>query len=499
MALRVKCKCGKALKVSSKLADRKMACPHCKRPFRIPAAKFRTIEERTVARPSQSDILTPLDDDAATLSVERPVPLSGTLPVTPAGSEPVGPVCPSCHKALPAKSKICVQCGINIKTGRSLLTAEDGHLDAAYILAERVIEWLSWVAWWGLYPVASEAFGTRKPWVVRSVAVLTVITSCLFWAYDWSGPNKMQRAKNLMLWSGEASPDADHLASFYASTNYGDSDAFFNKLKELNDEADAVAAAAFSAAMDEARALGEPDPEPETQVTYVNEGLDEELFQRLVQLEKSDAEMILEAHHSLPKARQCLGQYHDYQLLTNAFLHGDFWHLTGNLLFLMIFGGRVNALIGNIATLVLYPVLAVGASLIYTISAASGPPIPALGASGAIMGLAGMYFVIFPAHNVHMAVWARWIFVLQPLYLTKKIFTVRGFWVVLFYIAFDVVYTILGVETGTAHWAHLGGFLIGVGLALVLLFTRLINGRGGDILSATLGRHAWVLIGKPRA
>lgn len=51
MALRVKCKCGKSLKVSSKLADKKIACPACQRPFRIPAAKFRASQAKA-ARPS---------------------------------------------------------------------------------------------------------------------------------------------------------------------------------------------------------------------------------------------------------------------------------------------------------------------------------------------------------------------------------------------------------------------------------------------------------------
>ena len=50
-----------------------------------------------------------------------------------------------------------------------------------------------------------------------------------------------------------------------------------------------------------------------------------------------------------------------------------------------------------------------------------------------------------------------------------------------------------------AHWAHLGGFLVGAAAALLLLITRLDTARGGDILSFTLGRHAWPLVGKPNA
>jgi membrane associated rhomboid family serine protease len=95
-----------------------------------------------------------------------------------------------------------------------------------------------------------------------------------------------------------------------------------------------------------------------------------------------------------------------------------------------------------------------------------------------------------------MAVWWRWGLV-QLFRLSVKLFAVRGFWVVLFYIAFDVVYTAFGLEDDVAHSAHLGGFLAGVGLGLVLLVSRAVNARGTDMVSAILGRHAWALVGRP--
>ena len=114
------------------------------------------------------------------------------------------------------------------------------------------------------------------------------------------------------------------------------------------------------------------------------------------------------------------------------------------------------------------------------------------------MGLAGMYFVLFPVHKVHMAAWWRWCLA-AGFRLSLRIFAVRGFWVVLFYIAFDVVFTTFGLEDDVAHWARLGGFIGGVMLASLLLICRLVNARGADIFSAILGRKAWTLIGRPRA
>jgi len=52
---------------------------------------------------------------------------------------------------------------------------------------------------------------------------------------------------------------------------------------------------------------------------------------------------------------------------------------------------------------------------------------------------------------------------------------------------------------GVAHWAHLGGFLTGAGIAIILLVSRLATARGGDLLSVVLGRYAWPLLGKPNA
>jgi membrane associated rhomboid family serine protease len=167
------------------------------------------------------------------------------------------------------------------------------------------------------------------------------------------------------------------------------------------------------------------------------------------------------------------------------------------MLFLLVFGSRVNALIGNLWMLGLYPLFAIISSLAQGVAMAGGPLTPTLGASGAVMGLAGMYLVLFPVHRVHMALWLRW-GLIGGFHLSLKSFAVRGFWVVLFYIALDVIYTVLRFEDDIAHWAHLGGFIAGAATAATLLFARLINARGGDLFSVILGRRAWALVGRPR-
>jgi membrane associated rhomboid family serine protease len=184
--------------------------------------------------------------------------------------------------------------------------------------------------------------------------------------------------------------------------------------------------------------------------------------------------------------------YRPYQLFTHTLVHGDIMHLVENLVFLLVFGSRVNSLIGQPLTLIVYPLLAVLAGLAQMASDAHGPCIPTIGASGAIMGLAGMYFVFFPLNKVHMLAWIR-IF----LFLRYKLFALRGFWVVLFYIGLDVWGTVSRSDDGLAHWAHLGGFIFGMAFAVLLMTTRLVNAHGNDILSVVFGRYAWGLIGSP--
>ena len=396
-----------------------------------------------------------IDDILAAASqgpkLEQPRPATTAACGGRAASAGDGPTCPACKNQLATGSRICIECGINVKTGRSILTAQEDYLDEIYEGAENIIAAVSWIVPTGIYPMASEAFGSRKPYMLRAIAVITIITSVWFLYYDWTDSPKMLTMKNLMLWTGEADPDPELLDLMYTYTNYGDGEAFLDKIMELEE----------------------------------------------AQPELSMEELTLAAHNALPPEQQCLGRYRPSQLITHALLHGGPVHLIGNLIFLLVFGSRINAMLGNLATLVLYPILAIGAALVFMASAADQSPAPMLGASGAIMGLAGMYFVLAPAYNVHMAAWAR-LGLVFGFRLHLKMWPVRGFWVVLFYIAFDVVFTILGVEDGTAHWAHLGGFIVGGVIALALLLARLINARGGDLISVLLGRFAWALIGKPR-
>lgn len=190
--------------------------------------------------------------------------------------------------------------------------------------------------------------------------------------------------------------------------------------------------------------------------------------------------------------------YHPYQLVTHAFLHAGVFHLVANMLFLLVFGTRINSLIGNTATALFYLVMAVGAGLAwkFEMETTGAPLTPMVGASGAIMGLCGMYFVLFPVYKVFMAAWWRWGFI-GGFRLHHTTFPLGGVLVVGGYIAFDILWLTLGADSTVAHSAHVGGFVVGMLIGTVLLLTRLVNSPG-NLFSVAMGKYSWAFVGRPR-
>src|SRR5258706_1747551 len=90
-----------------------------------------------------------------------------------------GIICPSCKTEYPAKSKICVSCGVKLDTGRPVLLSAGTDEDYVHGTAETMIRWVSWLVWVTPLPMplASEAFGRHKPWAIRAIAAVSVASS----------------------------------------------------------------------------------------------------------------------------------------------------------------------------------------------------------------------------------------------------------------------------------------------------------------------------------
>jgi membrane associated rhomboid family serine protease len=150
-------------------------------------------------------------------------------------------------------------------------------------------------------------------------------------------------------------------------------------------------------------------------------------------------------------------------ILTSMFLHAGWLHLIFNMWFLWVFGRNVEDTLGHFPYLVFYLTCGVAAALAQTVSS-PGALIPTVGASGAIAGVMGGYFVLYPRARVLMLVPFFFIF-----FLWLPAWVVLGYWFVLQFLS-GVGTSLVTAENagGIAFWAHVGGFLAGV--LLVRLF-----------------------------
>ena len=136
-------------------------------------------------------------------------------------------------------------------------------------------------------------------------------------------------------------------------------------------------------------------------------------------------------------------------IFTAMFLHGDFWHLAGNMLFLWIFGDNVEDRMGRLRFVAFYLICGAIAALSQALPDMRST-VPMIGASGAVSGVLGAYVVLYPRANVLVA--APFILLRVPA------FIVLGLWFV------GQVVSSLAAEDGAggvAFLAHVGGFVGG--------------------------------------
>jgi membrane associated rhomboid family serine protease len=145
-------------------------------------------------------------------------------------------------------------------------------------------------------------------------------------------------------------------------------------------------------------------------------------------------------------------------LFTSMFLHSGLAHIAGNMLFLWIFGDNIEDFFGHLPYLLFYLVCGFGAGLLHVLFNLSST-VPALGASGAISGVMGAYMLLYPRERILTLVF---IF-LVPI---PAVF-ILGYW---FLLQFLAGISALGASAsgGVAWWAHVGGFLLGMLLTVLV-------------------------------
>lgn len=155
--------------------------------------------------------------------------------------------------------------------------------------------------------------------------------------------------------------------------------------------------------------------------------------------------------------------------VTSLFLHGGFFHLILNMWFLWIFGDNVEDRMGHVRFAIFYLVCGLLATVTHFLTNLDST-LPSVGASGAIAGVMGAYFILFPGAMVTVLV----PFFFIPLFFDIPAFFFLGFWFIMqFYGGYVTLLSPVEHVRGIAWWAHAGGFL--GGMMLVFVFKKSKN------------------------
>ena len=153
--------------------------------------------------------------------------------------------------------------------------------------------------------------------------------------------------------------------------------------------------------------------------------------------------------------------------VTSMFVHGGFWHIAGNMLYLFIFGAAVEYRMGAARYLIFYCAAGIAAALA-TVWIAPESSVPVIGASGAIAGVLGAYFILYPRGRI---------LTILPIFVFIQFIEIPA---VIYLFVWFVVQLYAGVQQsgraaamgGVAWWAHVGGFMFGIALGPMLAINR---------------------------
>lgn len=150
-------------------------------------------------------------------------------------------------------------------------------------------------------------------------------------------------------------------------------------------------------------------------------------------------------------------------MFSSMFLHGDWLHLLGNMLYLWIFGDNVEDRLGHLRFLIFYllcGMAAVFANALPQLDSAT----PMIGASGAISGVLGAYLLLFPHARI---------LIIIPIFFIIRMLWAPAWIVLAFWFILQIINSLVlaNIEGGGVAWgAHIGGFI--AGMALLMLFAR---------------------------
>lgn len=142
-------------------------------------------------------------------------------------------------------------------------------------------------------------------------------------------------------------------------------------------------------------------------------------------------------------------------LITYTFIHGNWLHLIGNMMFLWVFGDDVEAALGRFRYLLFYFLCGAAGALAH-FAANPASHVPLLGASGAIAGIVAAYLMLHPCRKI-------WVLALMRIPIKIAAEWALGFW-----ICVQILNVFLSTDETVAWWTHIGGLAAGAALIVVM-------------------------------
>jgi membrane associated rhomboid family serine protease len=186
---------------------------------------------------------------------------------------------------------------------------------------------------------------------------------------------------------------------------------------------------------------------------------------------------LVPARFTAPELAVRVGPGHGvFNLVSFMFLHGGFFHLLGNMWFLYIFGDNVEDRLGPVRYTLFYLLCGLISGLAH-IALNAHSTVPTIGASGAVAGVMGAYFLLHPRSKIL----TLFLIIIIPLFVEIPSFFFLGLWFLIQLLNASVH---SGAAGGIAWWAHIGGFLGGM-ILLKLLETMPATGVSAGLRKAT--------------
>ena len=155
-----------------------------------------------------------------------------------------------------------------------------------------------------------------------------------------------------------------------------------------------------------------------------------------------------------------------YTLITSQFLHGSFFHLLSNMVFLWIFGNNIEDTVGHARFILFYLLGGIAAAMLHVV-VSPGSTVPMIGASGAVSAILGAYILKFPRARVRTLMF---IFIFVTIINVPAVAFI-GIWIFIQFLNILPIFNRYGgLQSNVAWFAHIGGFIFG--LAFIKIFEK---------------------------